>query len=308
MRPKTLWLSLLPTLDAILNARTLTEAADRAFLTQPALSIALKKARAHFNDELVLFKGSKVELTELGMALRPRVRAPLAAAREALDLELDFHPATTRRSVKLMVNSYIEFALMPRLVAMLRAQAPLIELVVVPFHPLPADSNLLGDIDIIVAAASMFPPKYAHEKLLVERMTCLVANGNRQCGAAVSIEEWQRLQHATAADIHRIEEVAPPFLGHLAKHHRFALRAYSATSLPYTIVGTDLVVTSMRSYCEPCTHHLPLRLVELVGDDRTEAALTLDLSIGWKSHRSDEPFIRWLADCFKAVAAAAPRA
>ena len=43
-------LNLLVALDTLLSTATLTEAADRLGLTQPALSGALKRLREHYGD------------------------------------------------------------------------------------------------------------------------------------------------------------------------------------------------------------------------------------------------------------------
>jgi LysR family transcriptional regulator, nod-box dependent transcriptional activator len=300
MRPRTLWLNILPALDAILNAKTLTEAADKANLTQPALSIALKRARSHFNDELVIYRGAHTTLTELGAALRPRVKAALVTAREALDLELDFDPKSAVRTVRIMCNSYIEYAFVPRLLARLYSSSPGLSVEIAPFRPLPQDPNTLEDIDIILAAKSLASPSYSCAHLLSDRLTCMVWREHSTLGESVTTEQWLELRHATAAA--PIHGSAPSLLRALNEAQRYGLRAHSATTMPHMIVGTDLVITSMTSYCEPFTHYLPLRLVPIAKHSQYESELNIDVSVFWKPHRDIEPFIKWLVDECQEVA------
>jgi len=300
MRPKVLYLNLLPALDAILNARTLTEAADKANLTQPALSIALKKARAHFDDQLVVFRGSRIELTELGSALRLRVKAALQAARDALDCVLTFDPATANREVRIMANSYIEFAFIPQLLARIYAEAPQLCVKIENFKPLPSDSNLLEEVDIVLASKSFVTGAYHHAELFRDRITCLAWNEHPTLGECVSVEDWKLLRHATAAPYSL--QNAPRMFSELEEQQRLMLRAQSATTLPYMIVGTDLVVNGMSRFCEPFTKILPLRLVKVIDDDSVDSALNVDVSVCWKAHRSDEPFIHWLVSLCQDIA------
>ncbi|MGH1559676.1 helix-turn-helix domain-containing protein [Caulobacter segnis] len=51
-------MNLLYPLDAILRARSLTEAGREVRLSQPAMSHALRRLREHFADDLVVHLGS----------------------------------------------------------------------------------------------------------------------------------------------------------------------------------------------------------------------------------------------------------
>jgi LysR family transcriptional regulator, nod-box dependent transcriptional activator len=299
MRPKTLWLNLLPTLNAILHAKTITEAAERAYLTQPALSIALRKARAHFNDELVVYNNGRSELTELGEALRPRVRAALDAAREALDLELKFEPANSVRTVRMLANSTIEFVLMPCLLPKLYAEAPQLFVSVQSFTQLPAKAAALEDVDIAFGSQFFDSKEYSHATLFSERMTALVWNDHPTIGDEMTMDEFFAARHATTI---AANDRSPAMFRKLAAAKRLALWAPSAAALPHMIVGTDLVITGLFRYCSAFTHHLPLRIVKLIGDKEHEPTLNIDVAVFWKPYRDDEPFIRWLVSKCKEVA------
>ena len=61
-------LNLLVSLDALLQERSVTKAAARMGLSQPALSASLARLRRHFGDELLTRVGNEYRLT-------PRARA-----------------------------------------------------------------------------------------------------------------------------------------------------------------------------------------------------------------------------------------
>ena len=66
-------LNLLVSLDALLQERSVTRAAARMGLSQPALSASLARLRRHFGDDLLTRVGERVPAhAARGAAARPR--------------------------------------------------------------------------------------------------------------------------------------------------------------------------------------------------------------------------------------------
>ena len=61
----TLDLNLLPTLDALLEQRSVSRAAEQVGLSQPAVSAQLGRLRRHFGDDLLSRYGNQYRLTPL---------------------------------------------------------------------------------------------------------------------------------------------------------------------------------------------------------------------------------------------------
>ncbi|MFF2773169.1 LysR family transcriptional regulator, partial [Streptomyces bacillaris] len=60
-------LNLLIALDALLTERSVTRAAERLRLSQPALSASLSRLRIHFGDPILARRGNTYELTPLAL-------------------------------------------------------------------------------------------------------------------------------------------------------------------------------------------------------------------------------------------------
>ena len=71
-------LNLLVSLDALLQERSVTRAAARMGLSQPALSASLARLRRHFGDELLTRVGNEYRLTPLAVQLRELARLALS--------------------------------------------------------------------------------------------------------------------------------------------------------------------------------------------------------------------------------------
>jgi len=78
-------LNLLRSLDALLAERNVTRASERLFVTQQAMSGALRRLREHFENELLVRVGRQMELTPLARSLAHPVREALLKVESALN-------------------------------------------------------------------------------------------------------------------------------------------------------------------------------------------------------------------------------
>lgn len=90
-------LNMLPALRALLQERSVTRAAARLGLRQPAASAALRRLRSHFKDTLLVRTGNTYELSPLASALLIQVEQALAAAAAVLLERASFDAASSQR-------------------------------------------------------------------------------------------------------------------------------------------------------------------------------------------------------------------
>ncbi len=77
-----------------LRERSVTRAAERLGVTQPAASAALARLRRHFGDELLMRDRGEYTLTALGAQLAEQTDAVCAAAERLFAASADFDPAS----------------------------------------------------------------------------------------------------------------------------------------------------------------------------------------------------------------------
>ncbi|GHE73358.1 LysR family transcriptional regulator [Streptomyces capitiformicae] len=97
-------LNLLVPLDALLQERSVTRAAQRLGLSQPTVSAALARLRRHFGDELLTRVGNQYELTPLAEHLASHAKRTLDSANRVFDTRPDFDPAIAEREFNLIVT------------------------------------------------------------------------------------------------------------------------------------------------------------------------------------------------------------
>ena len=116
-------LNLLVNLEALLEEESVTLAADRVGLSQPAMSHALRRLRKLFGDELLVREGSRNVLTPRARALLAPLRAVLTRTSALIGGE-PFDPATSDRTVTVAATASIAYLIGAPLVDLLQRRAP----------------------------------------------------------------------------------------------------------------------------------------------------------------------------------------
>ncbi|MGY4395412.1 DNA-binding transcriptional LysR family regulator [Sphingomonas sp. UYAg733] len=154
-------LDLLHALDALLELVSVTKAAERRRLSQPAMSRILGRLRVQFGDPLLVRVGKGWELTPRGLALRAPLGDVLRGA-DALYHLPSFHPDSSTRTFRMAIPDVIGAALLPDLHGAISRAAPGCTLVVIPW---PGDGVDLQDLDIAIGSESRLFPTFRMEPL-----------------------------------------------------------------------------------------------------------------------------------------------
>src|SRR4051812_21216528 len=120
-------LNLLRVFDAIYRARNLTAAGRALALSQPAMSHALSRLRALFDDPLFVRLPRGLEPTPVADDLAPSVVEGLRILRATLAPRA-FDPANSSRTFRLAIGDIAEWVHLPLVLRAVRREAPLVRL------------------------------------------------------------------------------------------------------------------------------------------------------------------------------------
>ena len=290
-------LNLFYTLDAILNSASLSEAAKRSHLSQPAISMALKKARSHFNDDIVTFSGGKMQFTMLALELRPRIRRSLREAQQILDLSLEFDPRIDVRTIRISMPDYVEVLLLPHILRLARSAAPFVDLHIVPFDFQPVARQFEKDIDFVIVPHALVDPAFAAAPLYDETLSIMVASTHPLVASeSPTAEEYKAGSHAGVSESLDMLVLPGGTAAALLATRNVVVRTASYAALPRMIVDTDLIVTTSGRYAQYCASIMDLVALQLpVPPDPVEIVLQ------WQSFRDREPMMAWFVQIVRSA-------
>lgn len=131
MNFRTLDLNLLRVFDAVMAERSLTRAAQRLAMTQPAVSHALKRLRETLGEELFVRQAFGMKPTSRAEGLWPEVRAALDRLRLVLDPG-DYQPDQQEQTFRIAMADATAALVLPPLVAELERLQALANIHVLP--------------------------------------------------------------------------------------------------------------------------------------------------------------------------------
>ena len=117
-------LNLLVAFDALMHERSVTRAAARLKVGQPAMSHNLSTLRVLLQDELFVRVGSAIQPTARAVSLAGPIRAALAQMQAALHAPAMFDPRTEERTIRIGFSGELELLLIPDLTETMRRAAP----------------------------------------------------------------------------------------------------------------------------------------------------------------------------------------
>jgi len=166
-------LNLLIAFDAMMTDGSVTRAAHRLKIGQPAMSHALSTLRMLMQDELFIRVGQTMQPTARARSLAVPVRQALRQAQLALHGSPEFDPATEDRVFRIAMSPEVETLLLPDLIARLRIVAPGVRVLARVFAYDAAEPSLEdGSIDLAVGCTYSRTGRRLSETLYESEVTC----------------------------------------------------------------------------------------------------------------------------------------
>lgn len=192
-------LSLLGTLDVLLQESSVSRAAARLRLSTPAMSHALARIRAELDDPILVRAGRRMVLTPRAEAMKTKVRAAVALAEDALRDAAPMNLATLDREITVFVSDYVITIIGVELDGLLRQAAPGVRLRFVP-NSVDDPANLReGAGDVAIGIYDKLPPELRTRQLLTDRFVCVVREANSYVRNSLSLTQYTQLEHVQIA-------------------------------------------------------------------------------------------------------------
>jgi DNA-binding transcriptional LysR family regulator len=189
-------LNLLVALQALVREKSVSKAAERLFLGQPAMSGVLARLRELFRDEILVRTGRGMEPTVKAIALVAQLTPALEQIRTTLFEQPAFDPATQSRIFHVGMRDWVEMWLMPELLARIQETAPHVR-IAVRASDAQVGARMLEneEMDLGVSRFPEGPSWQRREQLASMSYRCVYDGDRLDLGSPLTLEEYLAHPH-----------------------------------------------------------------------------------------------------------------
>lgn len=230
-------LNLLVILEMVLTETSITRAAKRLNLSQPAVSQAMARARDVFGDEMLVRDGASATLTPFARRLLPQLKDFCARA-EGLLSPTGFDPASAQIDFSICANDVSELLILPPLISVVARLAPGCRLIV----RAPEPHLINAEIDLSIFGAPVPQGPFLTRELFEEHFVIIARPDHPEMNDALTPERFAALPQALVSPTG--QGLVGPIdakLEELGLSRRVALSVSRFTTLPEIIGSTDLI-------------------------------------------------------------------
>ncbi len=232
-------LNLLRVFAVVAEAGSVTEAASRLYLTQPAVSAALRRLTTTIGAPLFVRSGRGLALTRRGELLRAGLKPHLGALVEAALAPPTFDPRTCERTLRLGLADTAEVWLLPPLLRALEREAPRMRVVAAPVQFRTVGAALAGGLDAAITVADDLPSNIRRQRLMTAGFTCLYDPRHARLGKLTEAEYFAH-DHVIVSYNGDLRGVVEDVLGK-TRNIRCSIASFS--NLGALIDGTAMLAT-----------------------------------------------------------------
>lgn len=294
-------LHLIRVLHTVLTERSVSKAAIRLGMHQPAVSASLKRLRDFAGDPLLVRSGSGMVPTDAALRMVAPAASILQAAAMLFSDARSFEPATATNTFRLAASDYLDPLFLPQLVAQIKTHAPLCRIEIDPL----ADTSdyraklANGELDLVIGNWSTPPDDLHLGRLFGDEVVCLVAIDHPAVRRGWDVAAWLAADHIAPSAMHPgAKGVIDDYLDAQGLVRHISARCPHFGLIPAMVASTLLVLTTGRQYCERFVDLLPVKILPCPIEFPRLMYYQL-----WHERKHTSASAKWLRERVKTVAA-----
>ena len=282
-------LNLLIALDALLQERHVTRAAERVSLTQPAMSRALGRLRRVFRDDLLVRIGNENQLTLYGTTLKRPVREILSLIARILASQPTFDASKDTRHFVIAAHDYCVLTILKPLFDLILKAASGVSLQITALSDSSVDGLETGQIDLIIRGAERLPHLPSQLLLKDQLIGAVWSSHPNVVDGCLSFDQYNRLPlliygMGPSSSVAQEFQLCP-------NRDRQIFQVPNFLLLPHLLTGTPLLALVPKRLGEYFTKCADIKLVDI-----PFALPPMTQSMFWHPRSNKDPSHRWLRE------------
>ncbi|KAB0285313.1 LysR family transcriptional regulator [Vibrio fortis] len=279
-------------LQIIFETKNLTQAGERAGLTQSAVSHILKKLRDSFNDSLVIRQGNKLELTPRAELMQPVLSRWLNDFEQNILFQEVFDPALSDRTFYIATSDLVEHALMPHLIKHLSKIAPNIRLVFKKLDKRSLASQIeSGEVDFSISVIESSHPSLMVRTLYRDDFVSVVRTNHPLLKTNMEAKHFCQYPHVLAGTGSSNRGMVDDALDTIGLSRNVQYKVANFASALFIVESSDGILTAPRRFVEMMADRFAVETFETPVDLEGYA-----MKLYWHIKNKDDQANIWLRE------------
>lgn len=279
-------LNLLRPLEALLEERHVSRAAERIHLSQSAMSRTLTRLRIACEDELLVRTPAGYELTPRARSLQEELASLMPGLRTVFEGS-SFEPHTSANVVRIAASDYPVAVLGDHLFPLFNAEAPNMSLIITPVVPSTFSDLDQGRVDVVLTPIAA-PSHLERDVMFTEDFVCALSASHPLTAERLTVEDLTTYSHATVGGMHSQQTIVMDQLKRLGAQITSEIRVPYFSAAIAAVRDTNLIAVTPRRFAQRYTDS-GLRIAEAPSDFEGFAFNML-----WHPRVSNDQAHRWL--------------
>lgn len=238
---RTQELNLLMMFDAIMTEGSITRAAERLAMTQPAVSNAVSRMRVIWKDELFVKDGRKIQPTLFAQNLWQQIKDPLESLNQAIEPHI-FEPATSTRTFRLAIASAVVDIAWQELREIVEREAPMVNIHAIPYTIVNGEQVLIdAEVDLVIGTGNSTTSVIHSEFLFQPSYVCIMRKDHPLAKENLSMEEFASAAHLLVSLSGDVTGFTDQVLAQHGLKRRIAMSVNHFSAVPKLIENSDLI-------------------------------------------------------------------
>ncbi len=299
-------LNLLVSLQALLEERSVTRAAERLYITQPAMSRVLQRLRDQLNDPLFTRSGNRLVPTPKAEKLQMSLPGTLDSILELVSGG-EFDPGSYEGEMTIVIPEFFAFSVISQLTSMLNRYAPGVTLSVTGFTDSIEGDLAAGSLDFAVDIARTQSEDITAVKLADVKPTIWMRDEHPLAqNRAITLDEILKYPFVqyylfnTKEVSARTETRFDRELHRLGRKRKKTLVTRQFFTAIETVVESDCLLVAA-AYSGDKSRHDLYPIVQKGFPEELTYEDSISLALLQHKRTLDSPIHRWLADAIKYI-------
>lgn len=221
--------------------RNVSRTAEQVGLSQSSVSVILAQLREHYGDPLFVRTAGGMQATPRAEQLVPILRQALQLLDRSLERSAEFRPADIVREFRLGMTDVGHITILPRVLALIQAQAPGVTLSVRHLSHETSRQLESGELDLAMGFTEDIRARFYQQKLFDEGFACIASRRHPRLGSSMTLEQLSAEPHVRVTLSATAHSIIDRILEREGVSRHIAANVPSFLGLAQVVANSELV-------------------------------------------------------------------